>query len=144
MERRRASINETKADGSSGQVGYPVCRVNGPLSGCTSCQMASCQETRYPPGFNPEGILFKILAAETEVKVCTCDLRQLGSLWFIVHRIIIIKSSNPINAPKSAANASFFFPQSHRASVHPGTMNVSKLLVMILNDDSSVQTHSRS
>lgn len=55
VERRRASINETKADGSSEQVGHPVCRVKGPLSGCTSCQMASCQETRYPPGFNPEG-----------------------------------------------------------------------------------------
>lgn len=29
VERRRASINETKADGSSEQVGYPVCRVKG-------------------------------------------------------------------------------------------------------------------
>lgn len=70
-------------------------------------------------------VLFKILAAETEVKVCTCETKC--SLCFTVYRTIMNKSSNQ---SKSAVNPSFF---SLRASVHRGTINN--------DDDSSVQTH---
>lgn len=61
-------------------------------------------------------VLFKILSAETEVKVCSCDLRQSGNCE--THR------------RQSAASGLQFIEQ------HPGTIND--------HDDSSVQTHSRS
>lgn len=86
-------------------------------------------------------VLFKILSPETEVKVCSCDLRQSGNCE--THRrqsaasglqfIEQLGINHQINASKSAVNPSFFFL---RASVHPGTIND--------HDDSSVQTHSRS
>lgn len=61
-------------------------------------------------------VLFKILSAETEVKVCSCDLRQSGNCE--THRrqsaasglqfIEQLGINHQINASKSAVNPSFF------------------------------------